>query len=173
MPYYKGDFYRPELSGLRRGDPGFWGSVFGLAKTVAGSIPGVGAVGKLGAAVATIKGAIRPGAARIGRAVSEHPVLTAAGAAGIAMTVGAGAEHRMLAGAPGAKGFHPCKSRHGCKTGAMVRNRHMRVTNPRALRRALRRVGGFGRIAKRVMRLTHPHHKGRYVMKFPKRKRAA
>ncbi len=171
MPYYMGDFYRPSLGAFRgRGDPGFWGSIWGLAKTAAGSIPGVGT------AVESIKGGLRrvgPAAARMGKVAAEHPVLTAAGAAGVAMTIGAGAEHRVMAGGAGAKGFHPCKSRHGCKTGALVRNRHMRVTNPRALRRALRRVGGFGRIAKRVMRLTHPHHKGRYVMKFPKRKRAA
>jgi hypothetical protein len=44
----------------------------------------------------------------------------------------------------------------------MVRNRHMRVTNPKALRRALRRAHGFAKLAMRTIHLVHPKKKGRF-----------
>lgn len=42
-------------------------------------------------------------------------------------------------------GYHISKT-----TGACVRNRRMNPCNPKALRRAIRRVDGFGRLAKRM-----------------------
>jgi len=44
----------------------------------------------------------------------------------------------------------------------MVRNRHMRVTNPKALRRAIRRTHGFARLAMKTIHLVHPKKKARF-----------
>lgn len=44
-------------------------------------------------------------------------------------------------------GYHLSKT-----TGACVRNRRMNVANPKALRRSLRRVAGFGKLAQRSKR---------------------
>jgi hypothetical protein len=53
------------------------------------------------------------------------------------------------------------KCRHiNPRTGKCVRR--MRVTNPKALRRALRRADGFARFAMHCIKLTHPHKKGRF-----------
>jgi hypothetical protein len=57
----------------------------------------------------------------------------------------------------GAKGYHMSKPR---SCGGMVipshpvRNRRMRVTNPRALKRALRRARGFEKLARRVIKIS-------------------
>jgi hypothetical protein len=105
-------------------------------------------------------------------AIIKHPVLSAAGAAGV---VGAaiGAEGAHLMGGGGApKGFHHCKSKHGCKSGEWVRNRHMNPCNPRALRRAIRRATRFTKLAMKTIHLVHPKKKGRFGG-FKKRRRAA
>lgn len=52
----------------------------------------------------------------------------------------------------------------------LVRNRRMNVGNARALKRALRRAGGFARLARRVMSFTHPRA-GRGRFKTTKRAR--
>lgn len=101
----------------------------------------------------------------VGGAIARHPVLSAAGAAGAA---GAAVAALERGGGAAGKGFHVSRT-----TGRVVRNRHMRVTNPRALKRSLRRVSGFARVARRVLHFTSPGRKGRLRYKFPKRKRAA
>jgi len=56
-------------------------------------------------------------------------------------------------GHPGQKplqGFHWAKD----GSGKMVRNRRMNIANPRALRRAMRRVQGFEKLAKRTISFT-------------------
>jgi hypothetical protein len=55
----------------------------------------------------------------------------------------------LLGGGACPKGHHLSK-----KHGHCVRNRRMRVTNVKALRRALRRAHGFEKIARRVCRIT-------------------
>ena len=99
-------------------------------------------------------------------AVLKHPVLSAAGAAGV-IGAGAGALGTKMLAAGGAcpKGFHTSK-----KHGHCVRNRHMRVTNPRALRRSLRRAHGFAKLAMRTIHLVNPRKKGRFGG-FKKRRR--
>jgi hypothetical protein len=90
--------------------------------------------------------------------IIKHPVLSAAGAAGVVgAAMGAGGER--LAMHPGAhmRGFHVSR-----KTGKIVRNRHMNVCNPRALRRSLRRAHGFAKVAMRTIHLLHPKKKGRF-----------
>jgi len=54
------------------------------------------------------------------------------------------------------------------KGSVLVRNRRMNVGNARALKRALRRAGGFARLARRVMSFTHPRA-GRGHFKFKRR----
>ncbi len=56
-----------------------------------------------------------------------------------------------------------------------VTNRHMRVTNPKALRRAIRRLYGAEKMYARLLRVTHPHklaHGGRVHPKPPRRRKA-
>ncbi len=140
--------------GYYSGDPGFF-SLFKKAGSFAASfIPGVGGVAsKL---ISKIPTPVRAGAMRAGTMIAKHPVLSSAGAAGAIalggelMTTG----HRLPAGM---HGMHISR-----KTGRMVRNRHMRVTNPKALRRALRRAHGFAKLAMRTIHLVHPKKKGRF-----------
>jgi len=166
MGYYsyglRGDYYR--------GDPGFLSTLGGIIKTVGGAIPGVGGLISAGgsliekagapkiatAATSAVK-AITPsgfykGASQVvakGTAiVKAHPVLTAAGAAGVA-GIAAGAGGTALAA-------HLRASRGG------GRRRRMRVTNPKALRRAIRRTQGFAKLAMRTIHLVHPKRKVRF-----------
>jgi len=159
MGYYLGDFYAGA-----RGDPGLGSFFKGALGMGLGMIPGVGGVAgkiisKLGGAATAGRSAIKAA----GGVIMKHPVMSAAGAAGIVGLAGAGAE-RMIAGpgGGGARGFHRCKSKHGCKHGEWVRNRHMNVCNPRALRRAIRRTHGFAKLAMRTIHITHPKKKGRF-----------
>lgn len=174
MGYYMGDYYA--------GDPGFL-SFIGKAFKGIGRLVGLGGGGTkiiqaaapvvvpgVGAAVARrLPGAIAARGGQIiragARAIARHPVLSAAGAAGaIGVATGAGVE---ALGGPGVpmRGFHISR-----RTGALVKNRRMRVTNPRALRRAIRRATGFARLARRVLRFTSPRApRGRAIFKPPRR----
>ena len=154
MSYYQGDFYQGDFY---QGDP-FWGGLFTLAKRGIGMLSGMGRAAPV-TAIQKIGGRI-PGMGAVMGAVRRHPILSAAGAAG---TIGAlgGRRTAGMMGAPGMKGFHLSK-----KTGAMVRNRRMRVTNPRALRRAIRRATGFAKLARRVLHFTSPRvPRGRAIFK--------
>src|SRR5467141_1773933 len=157
MGYYMGDYYAGS-----RGDPGIGSFLSGLV----GMIPGGGVVSKAVRGLSGIVGAATKGRGiikAVGGVIMKHPVISAAGAAGVAVAAGAGAEH-MLAGPGGLppKGYHHCKSKHGCKHGAFVRNRRMNVCNPRALRRSIRRAQGFAKLAMRTIHLVHPKKKGRF-----------
>ncbi len=160
--------------GYYMGDPGFlssFGKVFGA---VGSFLPGVGGIaGKIGGALSKL------GTTKVGQAIVKHPTLSAAGGAALTgMGMGAAASpiiHRM--GAPAAmgpagataRGFHMSKPRKGVPP-HLVRNRRMRVTNPRALRRAIRRARGFERMARKVMHFVSPRaHKGRAVFRVRKR----
>lgn len=147
------------------GDPGFlsslWKGVKKIAPTVLGGIIG----GPIGAVVAGVgAGAGTPGVpARI------------PGTFGGALTLPGGT---MVQGAwqpgqrvPGVKygGIQPLPAGQRAPTGAAcptgyhlakdgsgrwVRNRRMNIANPRALRRAMRRVQGFEKLAKRTITFT-------------------
>ena len=58
--------------------------------------------------------------------------------------------------AQGSPGQVPLQGYHWAKDGSgrQVRNRRMNVANPRALRRSMRRVAGFEKLAKRTIRFT-------------------
>jgi hypothetical protein len=161
MGYYMGDYYGVGGS-VYRGDP-FWGFLGRLAKGVVGGLTGIGMGAGVPAAAGRASGAIAKVGGRVGGMIARHPVLSAAGAAAVlAGAGGAGIEHMAAGGAACPKGFHPCKSKHGCKKGPCVRNRHMRVTNPRALRRSIRRATGFAKLAMRTIHLVHPKKRARF-----------
>jgi hypothetical protein len=182
MGYYMGDYYGG--GGYYRGDP-FWGFLGRAAKGIARVVTGFGGGGGRAAAAPVIKElpALPAAAGRAmsrissmagvataatGRMVAKHPVLSAAGAAAVlGAGMGAGAEKMAMPGVP-IHGMHISR-----KTGRMVRNRHMRVTNPKALRRALRRAHGFARLAMKTIHLVHPKKKGRFGGFRKHRKKAA
>ena len=150
MGYYMGDYYA--------GDPGFFSFLGKVAKTAVGFIPGVGPTASkvIGAAGGLIK---RGAGSRVGRAIIKHPVLSAAGAAGMA-GAGAGVMGSRM-GTPAAAGMASARGR-AMMAGGFRRHRRMRVTNPKALRRAIRRTTGFAKLAMRTIHLIHPKKKVRF-----------
>jgi hypothetical protein len=139
-----GDYYA--------GDPGFFSFLGKVAKTAVGFIPGVGGVaGRIASKVIPVGRAVA--GSRVGRAIIKHPVLSAAGAAGMA-GAGAGVMGSRM-GTPAAAGAasHMRAARMG---GGFRRHRRMRVTNPKALRRAIRRTTGFAKLAMKTIHLIHP-----------------
>jgi len=137
------------------GDPGFLSSVFRLVKRVARPVIGGllgGPVGALitgagvgGAVVAAQKPrmpAVQPPAGAIGGAVS-FPGGTTVSVAGVLPT------HAAI-GAHAPAGYHLDKATRT----RWVRNRRMNIANPRALRKAMRRVQGFEKLAKRTITFT-------------------
>jgi len=158
MPYYMGDYYRGDFYTKRLGDPGFWSVLGNIGKSALGAITGIQLPSKAAPAItAAAAGASAPLAQRIGKGIAttvlKHPVLTAAGAAGIlgataGGTAGVIAGKRRAAAAAAANGGR--------------RRRRMRPTNTKALRRALRRAYAFERIAMRTIKLVHPRKHGRF-----------
>jgi hypothetical protein len=152
MSYYMGDYYRGDYY---RGDPGIGSFLGGLFKSAVHSIPGVGmAVEAVGGAISAARKSsaivkareLATGAAKL---ASKHPVMSAAAAAGAGVAAGAMAgRHRAGKMAMGAGEGH--------------RRRRMRVTNPKALRRAIRRTTGFAKLAMRTIHLVHPRKKVRF-----------
>lgn len=170
MSYYQGDFYQ--------GDPGFFSFLGKGLKLATGMIPGVGGIAAK--AVSHLLPAGSKAGALVTRATGammKHPTLTAAGGAGLIAAGGAGVGRmtaRTGASAVGPlstqRGFHVAKA--GRHAGMLVRNRRMRVTNPKALRRAIRRCAGFAHLAKRVLRFTSPRPpKGRPIFKHRRRRK--
>lgn len=169
MGYYMGDFYGRRR--VLRGDPGFF-SFIGKALGFAGSfLPGVGPV------VSKVGGAITAAAekhpklvapiVRAGEQIVKHPAISAAGAAAATATTVALARHRGAAPAGGMS-----MGGGGRMGGGGGHRRRMHVTNVKALRRSLRRISGFARIARKVLHFTHPKaSRGRAHFKFPKRKK--
>lgn len=158
MGYYMGDYYA--------GDPGFFSFLGKAARSFGGLIPGIGpAVQAVGGKLATI--GAKPGVRKVVGAVAAHPVLSAAGAAGVA-GAGIGALGSKM-GSPAAAGMaHVRKARI---PGMLRKRRHMRVTNPKALRRAIRRTSGFAKLAMRTIHIIHPRKRGRFGGFKKRRKR--
>jgi len=145
MPYY-GDYYRGDYY---RGDPGIFDKIFkgvkklggaalkvvkGVAKPVLRSVP------VLGTAVTAVDLALQAKKAMGGRATIPRLM---PGPLGPIPTLGPG--YVAGGGRGGGGGFG------GFASGGAKRPR-MNVANPRALRRALRRVAGFGKLTKRARR---------------------
>ncbi len=150
------------------GDPGFLSGLWRGIKRIAPSIIG-GMLG--GPAGAMIGGAMGGG--------RTPPIIQAAvppGTVGGALTFPGGVRlstaytpgqavtkykyPRAIAGQPtaaaAAAGMCPPSGYHYAKDGSgrIVRNRRMNVANPRALRRSMRRVQGFEKLAKRTIQFT-------------------
>jgi len=170
MPYYgqmRGDY---ATYGYGQGDPGFLSKMFGFAKKIAAPLLGGLIGGPIGAAIGgrigggtppimppmTPRGQVqRQGTIAIGpmRYSSQQmypPVPQYAGGpmgprgkgvSGVGVDAGTGCCPR---------GYHLAKD----GTGRCVRNRRMNVANPRALRRSMRRVQGFEKLARRTISFT-------------------
>ena len=137
------------------GDPGFlsniWKGVKRLIRPVVGGLVGgpVGAVitgATIGGAVATAvkpqRPAVLPPPGSIGGAVS-FPGGTTVSVAGVLPS-------HAAVGAHAPAGYHLDKATRS----RWVRNRRMNIANPRALRKAMRRVQGFEKLAKRTIQFT-------------------
>jgi hypothetical protein len=146
MTYYRGDYYQHGRRGdYYRGDPFSLGSFLGgLGKTVAGTVAGFAAGGPVGAilgGVGGLKGALGGGGAAIPMPGGSQPY------GGIEASGFAEPGPKPKSGIVGAfQRLIP-----GGETGYLKRRR-MNVTNPRALRRAIRRVSGFGKLVQRSKR---------------------
>lgn len=137
------------------GDPGWLSKAWKFIKPVAKRIVGAAIGGPVGAVItgATIGGAVikatsKPAApglpppGSVGGAVS-FPGGTTVSVAGVLPT------HAAM-GAHAPAGYHLDKATRS----RWVRNRRMNVANPRALRKAMRRVQGFEKLAKRTIQFT-------------------
>ncbi len=133
------------------GDPGFLSSLWRGIKTVGKSLLGIPPVPPVGPTIAA--GAAGYG---LGTSFPGAGFTGGAGARGPSMpgfqfpATGPGGQALIPAGGVCPVGFHPDKAT-GTKC---VRNRRMNVANPRALRRSMRRVQGFEKLAKRTIRFT-------------------
>jgi len=153
------------------GDPGFlsslWRGVKKVAKFAAPFIPGVG--GLIAGTVAGVGGGGVPMTPPILRLpsggtqfVGQVTMPGGASFSGGVMTPGQGRLPPYTATGPGVlpaggrggqmipSGYHFAKD----GSGRLVRNRRMNVANPRALRRSMRRVQGFEKLARRTITFT-------------------
>ena len=176
MSYYMGDFYR--------GDPGIGSFLGGLVKKAVGFIPGVGPIASA-VAGAVMPGGAKPAAGAITAAakgvltkstavIAKHPVLSAAGGAGIVgAAMGAGAEHLMAGGGcrPGGHGRVLKKCGQILKSGRCGKcHRRMNPFNPHAARRSARRLHSLVRhYRKYIGFVSAKRPKGRPFMKRRKR----
>jgi hypothetical protein len=173
--YYRGDYYRGDFFGFLKKAVG----------TVAHLIPGVSSVvGAAEAAVSAGKALVSAGA-HPNLPQPKLMITAGAGGPGPSRQIGLINVQTGVDGGGGfdgapqlpagrtMKGYHPNKSTYETRGGGtsrwpkelelhpkgtvLVRNRRMNVGNARALKRALRRAGGFARLARRVMSFTHPH----------------
>jgi len=102
------------------------------------SFPGVGMQAGMFPAIPAVVGGV--GRVLAGRTVAA----AAAGATAATMLSGPGGQPVCPSG------YHLAKD----GSGRLVRNRRMNIANPRALRRAMRRVQGFEKMAKRTITFT-------------------
>ena len=153
------------------GDPGFLSSLWKGFKKVAKFIPGpIGAIarvaGAVGVGVAGVKMlsppsqfpakptapmGFMPGMGTAGGVISGREIRRA-DTSGYVPGMPGGPTRGSVAMVNGACpcGFHPEKSGKGY----CVRNRRMNIANPRALRRGMRRVQGFEKLARRTISFT-------------------
>ncbi len=141
------------------GDPGFLSSLWKGIKKVAAPILGAVIGGPVGMAIGGSMGGrgtppiLPPPPGTIGGGISFPGGTQVVGqyAPGLPALAGRRAA-AMPGGVAGAcpSGYHLAKD----GSGRWVRNRRMNVANPRALRKAMRRVQGFEKLAKRTIQFT-------------------
>ncbi len=165
MGYYQGAGVRGDFYAGARGDPGFFSFLGKVAKGALGMATGLmpGGAAISGMVQKALPGRVGGMVTRVGGAIARHPVLSAAGAAGAGM---------ML---PGAGRMIKRGARHELTALGVMHKRHrrMRVTNPKALRRAIRRTSGFAKLAMRTIHLVHPRKKARFGGFKHRRRKAA
>ena len=153
------------------GDPGFLSSLWKGIKSVALPIIGGIVAGPAGAAIGGALGGSKPtpyrGVPAIpgtlgGQVTFPGGVQVGLGYSGGALVPGQGRLPPYTAAGPGVlpgggrggqmipSGYHFAKD----GSGRLVRNRRMNVANPRALRKAMRRVQGFEKLARRTIVFT-------------------
>jgi len=158
MSYYSrpmGD-YRTGGYGYPQGDPGLFGF---LGKIIKKAAPVLGRFfGPVGAAVGAGFTAAEATKAIIGAPQLPPPPAAFPGV-GMAPVVGqviggaiAGYQAAPIAAGACAAGYHPRKDKR--LPFKCVRNRRMNIANPRALRRGMRRVKGFEKLARRTISFT-------------------
>ncbi len=149
------------------GDPGFFSIFKTIGSSLASFIPGIGPVASR--AISAIPTPIKRVGMRVGSAIIKHPVISGAGAAAVAAA--GGAEFARM-GMGGRRGGHKPSARHmrALAMGLRRARPRMNVTNVHALRRALRRAGGFARLAMHTIHLLHPKKRGKFGG-FKKRRR--
>lgn len=139
------------------GDPGLFGflgkaikSVWKVAKPLVATAMGI-------PIIPTIVGGVAGAAA--GKAMVPYGAAPPPPPGGIPAAAGQfagaaisayGAGRGVMAGGMCPSGYHPAKD----GSGRCVRNRRMNVANPRALRRSLRRVKGFEKLARKTIVMT-------------------
>ncbi len=133
------------------GDPGFLSSLW----------RGIKAVGKVVLGIPPVAPVVPAVAAGVGGAIALGPQAgwmpgAGAGARGPSMPGFIPPPSGPMTAIPGQPGLLPPVGYHVAKDGSgrFVRNRRMNIANPRALRRAMRRVQGFEKLAKRTVRFT-------------------
>jgi len=137
------------------GDPGFLSNIWKGIKRIVPRVIGLAVGGPVGALItgATVAGtvasvvkprapALPPPPGSIGGAVS-FPGGTTVSVAGVLPS-------HAAVGAHAPAGYHLDKATKS----RWVRNRRMNIANPRALRKAMRRVQGFEKLAKRTIQFT-------------------
>ena len=157
MPYYNrpmGD-YRTGGYGYPQGDPGLLGFLGKIIKPIWKKLikPQLGGIigGALGGATAAV---VVPAGQAVVPYTGAPAAPTSMPGAGMMVAQGLGA---AAAGYMGARpmggvcpsGYHPAKD----GSGRCVRNRRMNVANPRALRRSIRRVKGFDKLARKSIKI--------------------
>jgi len=137
------------------GDPGWLSSAFKFLKKKV--LPIVGGIigGPIGVGLGAIGGVV---AATKPRAPMGPPALPPPGSIGGALTMPGGTRISVAGVLPthAAMGAHAPSGYHLDKAtrSRWVRNRRMNIANPRALRKAMRRVAGFEKLAKRTISFT-------------------
>jgi hypothetical protein len=137
------------------GDPGWLSSAFKFLKKKV--LPIVGGIigGPVGVAVGALGGLA---AATKPRQALPAPMAPPPGSIGGAVSFPGGTTVSVAGVMPGhaAMGAHAPAGYHLDKAtrSRWVRNRRMNIANPRALRKAMRRVAGFEKLAKRTISFT-------------------
>ena len=168
-------YYRPAMGDYKTygyaGDPGWLSSIWKGIKKVAPTVLGYALGGPVGGAIGgAISGGRAPAAPPMRIPGTVGGAITFPGGTGLqmgytpgtqVMRPGVGRLPPYTATGPGVlaaggrgqlmpSGYHYAKD----GSGRIVRNRRMNVANPRALRRSMRRVQGFEKLAKRTIQFT-------------------
>jgi hypothetical protein len=158
MAYYKGDYYRGRgrgdyYRGHGRGDP-FWGALWTGIKAVGGALLGVRPAAPAtppfaGGAPPSQTSLARIASGLTGALVPMGQAAMQAEASRATFPPYATLPSTRIAGAPALPPSVRLMASHDGQVVAVRRRRRMNPANPQALRRSIRRVVGFGRLAMR------------------------